>query len=48
MSLENIDIDDLQEEDDYMHWSESIPESATVGYYGMIPRKPVSADLDET
>ena len=50
ISPESVDIDhDLQDEDDYMHWPESPPEFATVGYkYGMVPLKPVSKDLDES
>ena len=49
MLPDNVDIDDLQDEDDYMHWPESpFPKFATVSYYGVDPLKPVSEDLDET
>ena len=44
----NLDPDDLQEGRLYMYWTESPSEFATVGYCIMVPRKPVSADLDET
>ena len=47
MFPDNVDPDDLQEENDYMHWPELPPKFASEGYYGMVPSKPVS-DLDET
>ena len=49
MFPDNVDTDDLQHEDDYIHWPESpSPKFANVSYYGMVPLKPVSDDLDET